>query len=92
MRGDEEVIRQGGCEAYISKPISVSHFLDTCRCVLNPPKNCPFPSRAMNVPSIPLYARVLLGEFVSTTVPNPRSAGSSVHVLIVAGAVLIRLA
>ena len=24
MKGDEEVIRQGGCEAYISKPISVT--------------------------------------------------------------------
>ena len=31
MKGDEERIREGGCEAYISKPISVSHFLDTVR-------------------------------------------------------------
>jgi two-component system cell cycle response regulator DivK len=31
MKGDEEKIRQGGCEAYISKPISVSHFLETVR-------------------------------------------------------------
>lgn len=31
MKGDEERIRQGGCEAYISKPISVTHFLDTVR-------------------------------------------------------------
>jgi two-component system cell cycle response regulator DivK len=31
MKGDEEVIRQGGCEAYISKPISVAGFLDTVR-------------------------------------------------------------
>ena len=31
MKGDEEVIRQGGCEAYISKPISVASFLDTVR-------------------------------------------------------------
>ena len=31
MKGDEERIRQGGCEAYISKPISVMHFLDTVR-------------------------------------------------------------
>ena len=31
MKGDEEVIRQGGCEAYISKPISVTTFLDTVR-------------------------------------------------------------
>jgi two-component system cell cycle response regulator DivK len=29
MKGDEERIREGGCEAYISKPISVSHFLET---------------------------------------------------------------
>ena len=31
MKGDEERIRQGGCEAYISKPISVTSFLDTVR-------------------------------------------------------------
>jgi two-component system cell cycle response regulator DivK len=31
MKGDEEKIREGGCEAYISKPISVSHFLETVR-------------------------------------------------------------
>ena len=29
MKGDEEKIRSGGCEAYIAKPISVSNFLDT---------------------------------------------------------------
>ena len=31
MKGDEEVIRQGGCEAYISKPISVTSFLETVK-------------------------------------------------------------
>jgi two-component system cell cycle response regulator DivK len=31
MKGDEERIREGGCEAYISKPISVTAFLDTVR-------------------------------------------------------------
>ncbi len=31
MKGDEERIRSGGCEAYISKPISVMHFLDVVR-------------------------------------------------------------
>jgi two-component system cell cycle response regulator DivK len=31
MKGDEERIREGGCEAYISKPITVSMFLDTVR-------------------------------------------------------------
>lgn len=31
MKGDEERIREGGCEAYISKPISVNGFIDTIR-------------------------------------------------------------
>lgn len=34
MKGDEERIRQGGCEAYISKPISVSKFLETVKSFL----------------------------------------------------------
>jgi two-component system cell cycle response regulator DivK len=29
MKGDEEKIREGGCEAYIAKPISISSFLAT---------------------------------------------------------------
>ena len=29
MKGDEQKIREGGCEAYISKPISVVSFLQT---------------------------------------------------------------
>ena len=31
MKGDEERIRQGGCEAYLSKPISVAKFIETVR-------------------------------------------------------------
>ena len=31
MKGDEEKIRQGGCDAYLSKPISVVKFLETVR-------------------------------------------------------------
>ena len=31
MKGDEEKIREGGCEAYIAKPISVQQFLETVR-------------------------------------------------------------
>ena len=31
MKGDEERIRQGGCEAYLSKPISVGKFIETIR-------------------------------------------------------------
>ncbi len=29
MKGDEEKIREGGCDAYIVKPISLSDFLET---------------------------------------------------------------
>ena len=29
MKGDEEKIREGGCEDYIAKPISVAKFLET---------------------------------------------------------------
>jgi len=29
MKGDEEKIREGGCEAYVAKPISVKDFLST---------------------------------------------------------------
>ncbi|GGF55860.1 response regulator [Azorhizobium oxalatiphilum] len=31
MKGDEERIRAGGCEAYLSKPISVAKFLETVK-------------------------------------------------------------
>jgi two-component system cell cycle response regulator DivK len=29
MKGDEQKIREGGCEDYISKPISVTRFMET---------------------------------------------------------------
>ena len=35
MKGDEEKIRSGGCEAYIAKPISVASFLETIEKVLH---------------------------------------------------------
>jgi len=35
MKGDEEKIRQGGCEAYLSKPISIVKFLETVRSYLH---------------------------------------------------------
>ena len=31
MKGDEEKIREGGCEGYLSKPISVQTFMDTVK-------------------------------------------------------------
>lgn len=31
MKGDEDRMRAGGCEAYLSKPISLAKFLDTVR-------------------------------------------------------------
>jgi two-component system, cell cycle response regulator DivK len=36
MKGDEERIREGGCEAYLSKPISVGKFIETVRHFLGP--------------------------------------------------------
>jgi two-component system cell cycle response regulator DivK len=36
MKGDEEKIREGGCEAYIAKPISVLGFLRTVEQFLSP--------------------------------------------------------
>lgn len=39
MKGDEERIRSGGCEAYISKPISVMTFLETVRRFIGPSKS-----------------------------------------------------
>ena len=39
MKGDEEKIRQGGCEDYISKPISVTRFLEVIQTYLNKPKD-----------------------------------------------------
>lgn len=34
MKGDEERIREGGCEAYMSKPISVAKFIATIKTYL----------------------------------------------------------
>lgn len=35
MKGDEQKIREGGCEDYISKPISVTNFLEIVQKYLN---------------------------------------------------------
>jgi len=37
MKDDEEKILRAGCEAYISKPISIDHFLSTVKKFLNEP-------------------------------------------------------
>ncbi len=38
MKGDEERILEGGCEGYISKPISLPHFLETIESFIGPGK------------------------------------------------------
>ena len=38
MKGDEQKIREGGCESYISKPISVVHFMDVIQTYLQEPQ------------------------------------------------------
>jgi len=35
MKGDEQKIREGGCEDYISKPISVTNFIEVIEKYLN---------------------------------------------------------
>ena len=46
MKGDEERIREGGCEAYLSKPISVSKFIETIRRFLGVGQTMPAVSRS----------------------------------------------
>lgn len=41
MKGDEQKIREGGCEDYISKPISVTKFLETVQKYLSPSDDKP---------------------------------------------------
>lgn len=36
MKGDEEKIREGGCEDYISKPISITEFIRTIQKYVGP--------------------------------------------------------
>jgi two-component system, cell cycle response regulator DivK len=49
MNGDEERIRQGGCEAYLSKPISIAKFMETVRSFLSVAE-----AESVIVPSSPL--------------------------------------
>lgn len=37
MKDDEEKILQAGCQAYIAKPISIHHFMETIRTFLESP-------------------------------------------------------
>jgi two-component system cell cycle response regulator DivK len=36
MKGDEERIRSKGCEAYLSKPISIGKFVETVKAYAGP--------------------------------------------------------
>ena len=36
MAGDAAKIRDGGCDAYIAKPISIPNFLQTLECLAKP--------------------------------------------------------
>ena len=46
MKGDEERIRRGGCEAYISKPISIATFIGTVRRLLGEIRAAQTPAEA----------------------------------------------
>jgi two-component system cell cycle response regulator DivK len=43
MKGDETRILEGGCEAYIAKPISVTRFLETVARLLSGPSSAGAP-------------------------------------------------
>jgi two-component system cell cycle response regulator DivK len=49
MRQDERLVREAGCEAYMSKPIQMMPFIDTVRKLTSPrtapPRNAPPASR-----------------------------------------------
>ena len=45
MKGDEEKMRDGGCEAYIAKPISVNKFIETVQKFLGGVHDRPIPGR-----------------------------------------------
>jgi CheY-like chemotaxis protein len=46
MNGDEERIREGGCQAYLSKPISVPKFIETIRRYLGVGQSLPAVNRS----------------------------------------------
>ena len=46
MRGDEERIRDGGCDAYLSKPIPVPKFIETVRRFLGVGQSMPAVNRS----------------------------------------------
>lgn len=43
MRQDERLVREAGCEAYMSKPIQMMPFIDTVRRLTGPPGSTPPP-------------------------------------------------
>jgi two-component system, cell cycle response regulator DivK len=49
MKGDEERIRESGCEAYLSKPISVPKFIETIRRFLGVGQTMPDLNRSRRV-------------------------------------------
>src|SRR5215468_8178733 len=48
MRGDEERIRESGCEAYLSKPVPVAQFIETIRHFLGVGLSIPAVSRGVS--------------------------------------------
>jgi two-component system cell cycle response regulator DivK len=58
MKGDEERIREGGCEAYLSKPISVGKFIETVRHFLGTPEER-MTARILVVDDIPANVKLL---------------------------------
>ena len=59
MKGDEERIRQGGCEAYLSKPISVAKFIETVQHYLGRGRGSSMTARILVVDDVPANVKLL---------------------------------
>ena len=66
MKGDEEKIREGGCEAYIAKPISVANFLQTVASVSELERNrrSAMSARILVVDDVDVNVKVARGQAV----------------------------
>ena len=64
MKGDEERIREGGCEAYLSKPITVTTFIETVR------------STSWTRPGGTMSARILVVDDQPANVRHARSSAA----------------
>jgi CheY-like chemotaxis protein len=69
MKGDEERIRESGCEAYLSKPVSVSKSIETIRRFLGVGHSMPAVSRSRTEHSLKHSQRATASRAVPVRCP-----------------------